>query len=235
MILLDAASPNFDSRQGAPVSILVLHYTGMPDTAAALHRLRDPASKVSAHYLVEETGTTYQLVEESERAWHAGVSSWRGITDVNAHSIGIEIANPGHEFGYPEFPAPQMKSVMELCKEILARHSTIEARNVVGHSDVAPERKQDPGEKFNWKRLANAGIGLWPDIAGKVTDYGDNMREIQRKLQQYGYGVELTGMLDEKTRAVITAFQRHFRPKYISGAWDGECDALLVNLLVQLS
>jgi N-acetylmuramoyl-L-alanine amidase len=161
MHILQRSSPNFDSRDGQTVDMLVLHYTGMKTAAEALERLCDPTAKVSAHYVVDEDGSIIQLVDEASRAWHAGVSSWRGHTNINQRSIGIEIVNPGHVFGYRTFPAAQMKSVVELCTQILARHA-IPARNVVGHSDVAPARKQDPGELFDWALLAKHGIGLWP-------------------------------------------------------------------------
>ena len=160
---LHSPSPNFDRRGGVPVSILVLHYTGMQSGAEALARLCDSASKVSAHYVVEEDGGVYALVAEEHRAWHAGVSSWHGETRVNAASIGIEIVNPGHEFGYRPFPRVQVEAVIALCRDILSRHE-IPARNVVGHSDVAPMRKEDPGELFPWAWLAAQGVGLWPSF-----------------------------------------------------------------------
>ncbi|MGY8992341.1 MAG: N-acetylmuramoyl-L-alanine amidase, partial [Rhodospirillales bacterium] len=159
-------SPNFDDRPaGLPVDMLVLHYTGMKSASDALDRLCDPAAKVSAHYLVNMNGSVSALVDEEKRAWHAGVSFWRGHTDVNARSIGIELVNPGHEFGYVPFPEKQMAALIKLAKDILKRHA-IEARNVVGHSDIAPRRKMDPGELFDWPRLAAAGIGLWFDTKG---------------------------------------------------------------------
>ena len=155
-------SPNFDARPpGARIDMLVLHYTGMVSAEAAIERLCDPAAKVSAHYLIDEDGAVRRLVDENHRAWHAGEASWRGKSDINARSLGIELVNPGHEFGYRPFPEAQMAALEALAQDILARH-TIEARNVVGHSDVAPRRKTDPGELFDWRRLAEAGIGLWP-------------------------------------------------------------------------
>jgi N-acetylmuramoyl-L-alanine amidase len=159
--LIFAPSPNFDVRPG-PVDVLVLHYTGMQSAGAALERLCDPVAKVSSHYLVDEDGTAYRLVEEQNRAWHAGVSSWRGVARLNDASIGIEIVNPGHEFGYRAFPEAQMAAVLELCRGIIGRHK-IPARNVVAHSDIAPDRKQDPGELFPWRWLAGEGVGLWTD------------------------------------------------------------------------
>jgi len=156
-------SPNHDGRPpGAPIDTLVLHYTGMASAAAAIDRLCDPAARVSSHYVVEEGGLVWSLVPETRRAWHAGVSFWRGHRDLNDRSIGIEIVNPGHEWGYRPFPALQMAAVCDLCLDILARHP-IPARNVVGHSDIAPDRKQDPGELFDWEGLARNGVGLWPD------------------------------------------------------------------------
>ena len=154
-------SPNFDSRDGQAIDMLVLHYTGMPTAREALDRLCDAQAKVSAHYVVDEDGTIYQLVAEENRAWHAGVSAWRGHSNINQRSIGIEIVNRGHEFGYHPFPGEQMKSVATMCKGIVSRHA-IPKRNVVGHSDVAPARKEDPGELFDWEGLAAQGIGLWP-------------------------------------------------------------------------
>lgn len=215
---IDAPSMNFDSREGCKVDMLVLHYTGMKTGSEALTRLCDEAAKVSAHYMVEESGDVYQLVPEHARAWHAGVSSWRGQTNINQRSVGIEIVNPGHEFGYRAFPDAQMESVIALCKEVLQQHE-IPARNVVGHSDVAPTRKEDPGELFDWEKLAAEGIGIWPE---KQLGAG-NMEESVGKLERYGYDVSEI----EKT---IIAFQRHFRPELISGLWDEECQALLAGL-----
>lgn len=216
MRTVELASPNFDSRDGQTIDMLVLHYTGMPSGEDALRRLCDPTAKVSAHYVVEEDGTINRLVNEENRAWHAGVSSWRGHTNINQRSIGIEIVNPGHEFGYRPFPAKQMESVAALCKDILSRHN-IPARNVVAHSDIAPLRKEDPGELFDWPMLAKQGIGLWPK---KSSEFGVQSSE----LAKYGYDI---GNLP----ATITAFQRHFRPKLLNGQWDNECAALLQSLL----
>ena len=158
--MIDRLSPNFDART-LPVSMAVLHYTGMVDAASAIDRLADPDAKVSAHYVVAEDGQIIRMVDEANRAWHAGRSWWRGISDVNSASIGIEIVNPGHEFGYRPFPEAQIDSVIQLLGGIVRRHG-ITRGNVVGHSDVAPARKEDPGELFPWQRLAEAGIGLWP-------------------------------------------------------------------------
>ncbi|MDE3015563.1 MAG: N-acetylmuramoyl-L-alanine amidase [Pseudomonadota bacterium] len=213
-------SPNFDSRDGQPVDMLVLHYTGMASAREALERLCDPAAGVSAHYLVEEDGAVHALVPESERAWHAGVSHWRGNSNINQRSIGIEIANPGHDCGYRRFPKPQMEAVARLSKAILARH-TIPARNVVAHSDIAPTRKKDPGELFDWEWLAERGIGLWPAASGQRPAVSESKEE---SLAAYGY--DITAL-----PAATAAFQRHFRPKTLTGEWDEECEGLLASLL----
>lgn len=205
-------SPNFNSRDGAPVDMLVLHYTGMKSCAEALDRLCDPAAEVSAHYLIDEDGTVYQLVDEHERAWHAGVASWRGETNVNSRSIGIELVNPGHEWGYRDFPDTQMQSLVPLCRDIVGRHG-IPALNVVGHSDVAPTRKLDPGELFDWAVLARAGVGLWPDT-DHLPDPCDS-HEVLKLLVEIGYDVS-----DEP--AAIAAFQRHYRPRRFDGNPDEE-------------
>ncbi len=208
-------SPNYDSRDGHAIDMLVLHYTGMVSAKAALDRLCDPASKVSAHYVVDEDGTVYALVDEPSRAWHAGVSSWRRHTNINQRSIGIEIVNPGHEFGYRPFPQIQMEAVAALCKNILSRHN-IPARNVVGHSDVAPSRKEDPGELFDWKWLAQQGVGLWPGIHSGAANC--------ELLTAYGYDTS-------HMAKTIVSFQRHYRQNLITGQWDKECAALLASLL----
>jgi N-acetylmuramoyl-L-alanine amidase len=219
-------SPNHDARGVARPDILLLHYTGMTNTAEALDRLREGAAKVSSHYLVDEDGTVVQLVPEARRAWHAGVSVWEGSTDINSRSIGIEIANPGHDFGYPEFSDAQIAGVIALCRDIVARHD-IRADRVLAHSDVAPQRKNDPGEKFPWARLHRAGIGLWiapaPIAPGPVLGPGSDGKEVERlqaALADYGYGIEPSGRYDDATRAVVTAFQRHFRPARVDGLAD---------------
>lgn len=228
-------SPNFDSRCGQNVDMLVLHYTGMKSAEAALSRLCDETAKVSAHYMVDKDGKIFHLVDENERAWHAGVSYWRGNTNINQRSIGIEIVNSGHEFGYQPFPEAQMEAVAELCWGIITRHK-IPARNVVGHSDVAPTRKQDPGELFDWKLLASKGIGLFPDISslrGGAADaaiqagsprYARDDSKSESALKDYGYDIT------DPEKAII-AFQRHFRPESLSGIWDDECAKLLAALL----
>lgn len=218
----DRPSPNFDQRpDGQAVDILLLHYTGMRSAAEALDRLCDPAAKVSAHYCIDEDGTVYRLVDETQRAWHAGLAEWAGASDINARSIGIEIVNPGHEFGYRAFPEPQIQAVTALCSEVLARHP-IPAARVLGHSDVAPLRKDDPGELFPWDRLAKAGIGLWPDSTAPASPDPDQAR---RDLGAFGYGY-----LDQDFEAVVRAFQRHFRPQGVSGHLDAETMGRLTAL-----
>ena len=216
MKLVAMPSPNHDSRGPAPVSMLVLHYTGMASAEAALSRLCDPEAKVSAHYTIGEDGTVYAHVPEDRRAWHAGLSYWAGIRDVNTHSIGIELVNPGHEFGYRAFPNAQIAALTSLCKEILARHAIV-AWNVVAHSDVAPARKGDPGELFPWGQLAQAGIGLWP----APSDAGISAEALDR------YGYDPDAPLEKR----IIAFQRHFRPEKLDAIWDQECVQLLAGLL----
>jgi N-acetylmuramoyl-L-alanine amidase len=230
---LERKSPNFGPRrEGARVDMLVLHYTGMKTCGDALDRLCDPAAQVSAHYVIDEDGTAYRLVDESNRAWHAGVSAWRGDSDVNSRSIGIELVNPGHEFGYREFPKPQIEALIALARDIVARHA-IPPINVVGHSDVAPSRKTDPGEKFDWRALARAGIGIWPKRPQAMADtgpYGDErvmLSEAQTRLARIGYEIEPTGRADAQTQYVLTAFQRRFRPKKIDGRLDAETFALI--------
>ncbi|NFV81441.1 N-acetylmuramoyl-L-alanine amidase [Magnetospirillum aberrantis] len=214
-------SPNHDIRRIAGVDMLVLHYTGMRSGPEALDRLLDPDAQVSAHYLVDEDGTIHHLVPESRRAWHAGKSCWRGETDVNSRSIGVEIVNPGHEFGYRPFPEVQIQAVIRLCLGIVSRHS-ITARNVVGHSDVAPTRKQDPGELFPWAQLKGYGLGLWPFTGDERAV--PEPEAVPGLLAAYGYDVS-------DPAAAIAAFQRHFRPERIDGVADGETLARLQRLL----
>jgi N-acetylmuramoyl-L-alanine amidase len=230
------ASPNFDERPGlGRPDMIVLHYTGMLFSHEAIHRLCDTKARVSSHYVVLESGSIVQLVQEAKRAWHAGVSSWAGDPGINSRSIGIEICNPGHEFGYPDFPARQIAATTTLCRSILTRN-IVRPENILAHSDVAPSRKQDPGEKFPWKRLAQSGVGLWVE-AGDVTDQplrpddsGAKVTELQRMLSEYGYGIDTTGRYDITTSEVITAFQRHFRPAQV----DGIADAVTVQTLRKL-
>jgi len=221
--MIDRPSPNHDARPaGKATDILLLHYTGMRDAESALARLTDPAAKVSSHYLIDEDGTAYRLVEEGRRAWHAGASWWGGERDVNGVSIGIELVNPGHEFGYRAFPPAQMQALIGLCRDILARHPIPPAR-VLGHSDVAPTRKRDPGELFDWQGLAAAGIGLWPAPAEGPAD----LAAVQAALAGYGYELRPSGQMDAATRAALIAFQRHFRPSRIDGLADAETRALI--------
>ncbi len=215
MRVIDAPSPNHDDRpDGASVDMLILHYTGMRSGAAAIERLCDPAAKVSAHYVLEEDGRVFRLVPEARRAWHAGISHWRGASGLNARSIGIEVVNPGHEHGYRPFAALQMAALCDLCRAILARHP-IPAWNVVGHSDVAPDRKEDPGEFFDWEGLAANGVGLWPGRVGR--EDGDAMR----LLGAIGYRTDLP------LPVLLRAFQRHWRPARVDGVADAETLARL--------
>jgi N-acetylmuramoyl-L-alanine amidase len=215
-------SPNHDARpEGAVVDLLILHYTGMRTGVEALARLCDPAAGVSAHYLVEEDGAVFRLVPEERRARHAGVSHWRGREALNATSIGIEVVNPGHEWGYRPFPALQMGAVAELCRGILARHP-IPARNVVGHSDVAPDRKEDPGELFDWEGLARLGVGLWPEPADEPA--GDTLTLLGR----IGYRTDLP------LPVLVTAFQRHWRPARVDGIADAETRARMAGVLAAI-
>lgn len=234
-------SPNFNERK-LPISILVLHYTGMDSGAAARERLCDPEAEVSAHWLVHEDGTVESLVSEDKRAWHAGVGNWNGITDINSASIGIEIVNGGHNVPLPDgtlppYPDVQILSVIKLAKEIIARHE-IKAENIIGHSDLAPDRKEDPGEHFPWTGLAAAGVGYWPgDPSGDqriLFEPGDRDRGIsiiQRGLADLGYGASVTGILDKSTQAVIRAVQRRYRPSKI----DGVIDMAVMEILKRLS
>lgn len=236
-----APSPNHEERAGgrAP-DMLLLHYTGMRSTLAAIARLRDEnPPRVSSHYLIDEEGTIIQFVPEARRAWHAGISCWAGERDINSCSIGIEISNPGHEFGYADFPPHQTAAVIALCKDILARHK-IPAARVLAHSDVAPGRKQDPGEKFPWAALHRAGVGHWvepaaiedgPFLAG---DCGAPVSELQMLLGDYGYGVSVSGSYDAATRDAVAAFQRHFRPARVDGVADRSTRQTLAALIAAL-
>jgi N-acetylmuramoyl-L-alanine amidase len=221
-------SPNHGERKGGAVpDMIVLHYTGMPDNDAAIRLLCNSAAEVSAHYVVLQDGYIIQLVAEARRAWHAGSSSWAGESDINSRSIGIEIANPGHDHGYPEFPRRQVAAVTALCRGILTRHK-VPAERVLAHSDVAPARKQDPGEKFPWRLLAESGIGLWVppaplNSAGPIYVLGETnpaIEELQKLLANFGYGVSPSGYFDGTTRDALAAFQRHFRPQKVDGVLD---------------
>jgi len=219
--MIECPSPNFDARQ-LPVSMLVLHYTGMEDAASAIARLTDPEAKVSAHFLIAEDGEVMRMVDEGQRAWHAGQSYWRGISDVNSASIGIEIVNPGHEFGYPPFTRPQMEALVPLVADLVRRHS-IQPANVVGHSDIAPARKQDPGELFDWPLLARYGLALARPKAVADPHWTDGGTLLA--LARFGYDVS-------DGPAALRAFQRRFRPERIDGIADGETRAILLQLLL---
>lgn len=223
-----AASPNHNCRKGvAGPDLILLHYTGMPSAAAAIARLTDPnPPQVSAHYIVCEDGEVIQSVAEERRAWHAGLGDWEGRTDINSRSIGIEIVNPGHEFGYRAFPDLQVEAVVALCADIIAR-TAIPAHRILAHSDVAPLRKQDPGELFPWDRLARAGLGLWVPPHGimegpryRAGEEGPPIQALQAMFAMLGYGVAVTGVFDALTVAVVTAFQRHWRQERVDGIAD---------------
>ena len=220
--IIDCPSPNFDERD-RPVSMVVLHYTGMQDAESAIARLRDPEARVSCHYLIAEDGQVLRMVAEEMRAWHAGLSYWRGIHGVNGASIGLEIVNPGHEFGYRPFTREQMEALVPLLADIVERHR-IPRANVVGHSDVAPARKQDPGELFDWALLARHKLAVARPSEGLVdpnwTDGGFLLA-----LERYGYDVR-------DPLAATVAFQRRFRPELLDGTIDGECRAILLQLLL---
>jgi N-acetylmuramoyl-L-alanine amidase len=231
-------SPNHDERMGGPPDMLLLHYTGMQDGPSALERLTTAESRVSSHYVVFEDGRTVQCVPEARRAWHAGVSFWAGETDNNSRSIGVEIVNGGHDYGYPDFPLRQTAAVIALCRSILARQR-IPSDRVLAHSDIAPARKQDPGEKFPWGLLNESGIGHWVRPAPltlhgqafRPGDKGDTIRRMQRAIASYGYGIEETGVYDDQTKTVVTAFQRHFRPEQVDGVADASTMLTLRALL----
>ena len=235
----DAPSPNFDNRRSPP-DMLVLHYTGMRTADEAVARLRDPEAKVSAHYVIDEDGSILRLVAEERRAWHAGKGAWQGETDCNAASIGIEIVNPGHEFGYRDFPEAQIDAVIRLIGDIRSRWTIPDAR-IIGHSDLAPERKQDPGERFPWKRLAGEGHGLWFEPAPEriealgaplgVGDEGLGVIVLRAGLHRLGYGLQPGGDYDEATKLTVEAFQRHWRPAKVDGVADGETRATLMGVL----
>jgi N-acetylmuramoyl-L-alanine amidase len=219
---IETPSPNFDER-GLPVTMLVMHYTGMQDAASAIARLADPEAKVSAHYVVAEDGQIVAMVDEDKRAWHAGKSYWRGITDVNSASVGIEIVNPGHEFGYRPFPDVQIDAVLGLAKGIVQRHR-ITRGNVVGHSDIAPKRKEDPGELFPWYRFAKLRLAL-PRPTRNLMDPLWTEAGFLLALERFGYDVS-------DGPAAVRAFQRRFRPELLDGIIDGECRAILLALLL---
>lgn len=233
-------APNVNEREGGPADILLLHYTGMPEGEKALKWLCMEVSKVSCHYFVFEDGRIVQSVPESKRAWHAGVSSWKGEEDNNSRSIGIEISNPGHEHGYVPFAEAQIEAVIKLSKDICRRNNILPER-VLAHSDIAPSRKEDPGELFPWDRLHEAGIGHWvpeePLGDGRffqLGEQGEPVAALQSMLALYGYGLEVNGNFDEKTRDVVAAFQRHFRQSKVDGVADASTIATLHRLIKKL-
>lgn len=235
-------SANFGERdKGRSPDMIVLHYTGMPDVEGALARLCTAGTEVSAHYVVLEDGRVVQCVQEAKRAWHAGVAAWAGEADINSCSIGIEIVNRGHDWGYPDFPLRQVAAVIALCRGILLRRN-MPADRVLAHSDIAPARKKDPGEKFPWDSLANSGVGHWvypaPIVAGEMLrlgSNGDEVRAMQESLATYGYGIEANGIFDGTTQQVVTAFQRHFRPARVDGIADPSTLSTLRALLASRS
>ncbi|MET0365185.1 MAG: N-acetylmuramoyl-L-alanine amidase [Sphingobium sp.] len=220
--LIETPSPNFDDRS-LPITMIVLHYTGMPDAPSAIQWLANPASKVSAHYVVTEDGNVVRMVDEAKRAWHAGRSHWRGMDDINSASIGIEIVNPGHEWGYRPFPDAQIDALIPLVNDIMQRHR-ITRGNVVGHSDIAPTRKLDPGELFPWAKLARLRLAL-PRPTRNLMDPHWSDGGFLLALQRFGYDIA-------EPEAAVTAFQRRFRPELIDGIIDGECRAILLALLL---
>jgi N-acetylmuramoyl-L-alanine amidase len=230
-------SPNHNERP-KPIDSIVLHYTGMESADAALDLLCDPVHEVSCHYLVAADGQAFQLVPEARRAWHAGRGTWAGETDMNARSIGIEMANAGHKYGAPPFEDAQVETVTALCKDIAARHG-ISPKRILGHSDIAVGRKIDPGEIFPWHRLAAAGVGHWvaPAPLGmeghslQLDDSGPEVVELQESLANYGYGITVSGTYDETTAMVVTAFQRHFRPAQLTGIADPSTRDTLARLI----
>lgn len=220
--MIETPSPNFDERS-SPITMLVLHYTGMPDAASAIKWLANPESKVSAHYVVTEDGQVVRMVDETKRAWHAGKSYWRGLSDINSASIGIEIVNPGHEWGYRPFTDDQMQALIPLVNDIVTRHN-ISRGNVVGHSDVAPGRKQDPGELFPWATLARLRLAL-PRPVRNLMDPLWSDSGFMLALERFGYDIA-------EPEAAVRAFQRRFRPELMDGIIDGECRAILLALLL---
>jgi N-acetylmuramoyl-L-alanine amidase len=240
------ASPNHgprkhaDGAEGGRPDMLILHYTGMPEAGQALQWLCNPVSGVSSHYFVFENGHVLQLVPEERRAWHAGVSSWHGETDINSCSIGVEIANPGHPGGLPPYPEAQSRAVLDLCRDICARWGISPGR-VLAHSDVAPGRKIDPGENFPWDYLAKGGVGLWvtpaPTMGGRFLAEGDRgapVEALQAMLAMFGYGVPVSGEFCERTRTVIEAFQRHWRPGRVDGVADASTITTLRDLIAEV-
>ena len=224
MKIIQKPSPNFDEREGRRVpSMILLHYTGMKTAEEALERLTEESSKVSSHYTVDEEGVIYQHVDEGKRAWHAGQSYWQGERNINAVSIGIEIVNPGHEFGYKEFPDTQIESVKNLCQDISSRY---DIEQVLAHSDVAPDRKQDPGEFFPWRDLARAGIGVWPEVSDEDMVKGAGLN-IDQALRDMGYEAF-------NAENMLIAFQRHYVPEVFAKGTEGHACGLTKGRLYAL-
>jgi N-acetylmuramoyl-L-alanine amidase len=252
MNIIETPSHNFSERSGK-ITSLVLHYTGMKSCSEAVSRMQDKAAEVSAHYCIDKNGDIYKLVDESKKAWHSGKSFWRGVEGLNDSSIGIEIANNGHEFGYELFPKAQIQAVTKLCQDIIAKHK-IDFRNIVGHSDIAPDRKEDPGELFPWQYLAECGVGFFHGINYQQdfhyrqpffspNEESKEIGEMQRKLAIIGYKIQKTTILDEQTIKVITAFYRRFLPERITLSknsrypenikWDSLADVILNDVFVR--
>ena len=230
--LIDHPSPNWNARRGgcAP-DMVIIHYTGMKSGRAALERLCDPTAKVSSHYLIGREGAVARLVREESRAWHAGVSHWRGETDINSRSVGIELVNPGHAHGYIDFAEPQMRALLKLLAGIHKRH-VIPPQYLLAHSDIAPSRKQDPGERFDWARLAREGFGMWLEPAPPEGGMDTDVSKLQRELAAFGYGVPLTDAYDAATEQAVTAFQRHWRQARVDGRADASTRQTLRRLML---
>ncbi|MGE0627077.1 MAG: N-acetylmuramoyl-L-alanine amidase [Hyphomicrobiaceae bacterium] len=235
-------SPNIGERRGyTRPYLIILHYTGLESVEHSIEVLADPRCKVSCHYVIAEDGRITQMVAESVRAWHAGVSSWKGETDINSTSIGIEIQNPGHSRGYPDFPPSQMQAVRDLCLDIISRHGML-PEHVLAHSDIAPMRKADPGEKFDWAWLAASGVGHWVEPEPLAPDpapleqgvTGAAVQRMQIDLSAYGYDIAPTGCFADPDLFVVRAFQRHFRPALVDGKFDRSCAVTLARLQAAL-
>lgn len=235
LVVTENLSPNWDERpDGVALDTVVLHYTGMRSGAEALERMCDPAAKVSAHYMIEEDGSVFLLVPEAKRAWHAGVSCWQGQDNLNHNSIGVELVNPGHEFGYRAFPDVQIESLLSLLADISSRHAIPKAR-YIGHSDIAPDRKTDPGELFPWRMLAEKGFGLWSDLDGNRSEVvlkkgvtGSGVDRLNKQLGVVGYTWANSLIYDENLERVVKAFQAHWRPQSVTGCYD-KGTALILN------
>lgn len=241
LTFIEAPSPNWDTRpEGCSVDTVVIHYTGMKSGPEALSRMCDADAKVSAHYMIEDDGTLFRLISEEKRAWHAGVSCWRGRDNINHNSIGIELVNPGHEFGYKPFPALQIEALLRLLSEIRERHS-IPLHGYVGHSDIAPDRKTDPGELFPWRVLAEHGFGVWSDVDGSNTEIilqkgeaGPEINSLNKQLGMLGYNCANNLIYDVNLERVILAFQAHWRPQEVTGCYDRGTALILNDIILKL-